>query len=153
MGRVEGNPVGGKMLQAHERDWASLLLSLFLSFLYCAFVAVGGLLGVETVRVAIVWVAAYAMYWLLFSVLQVWWWRKRYGNFWRPVYAWSLLAFTCLSPFEHRKVQRRGFDHAAEKAGINRGNRGSPHEPLLLSQRVSGGSSYARAKPGLCGGR
>ena len=99
LGHVDRIPVTGKTPQAQHGDWWSLVFSLFLSFLYCALLAFVGALGAETVTVRVVWIAAWAVYWLVFAVLQVWWWRKGYGNFWRPVYAWSLFAFICLSLF------------------------------------------------------
>jgi len=35
-------------------------------------------------------------WWLLFAVLQARWWRKGYGNFWRPIYAYTLFGLMAI---------------------------------------------------------
>jgi hypothetical protein len=73
-----------------------LLSSLAASFVFCAFFALGGVLGAETFEGWIAWMVGWGAYWLLFAVLQAYWWRKGYGNFWRPVYAYTLFGFMAI---------------------------------------------------------
>jgi hypothetical protein len=70
-----------------------LFLALLYSFLFCAFLAFGGVLGAETLGAWIGWMIAWALWWLLFGVLQWRWWRRGDTKFWRPIYAYSLFIF------------------------------------------------------------
>jgi hypothetical protein len=85
--------IGNTIIGAGEHSLLGLVRSLLVSLLFCGFFALGGAFGAETVDVWVAWAEGWAVYWLVMAVLQVWWWRKKYDQFWRPIYSWALTGF------------------------------------------------------------
>jgi hypothetical protein len=76
----------------------SLFLFLFLSLLFCA--AMGQMIIFNwdtTFGLWVGWNIAWGVIWLVFALLQIWWWSRGYEKFWRPLYAWTLFGNIVLS--------------------------------------------------------
>jgi hypothetical protein len=80
---------------------ATLGLYLLLSFLFC--VAMGPVFILfnwdTTFELWLGWTIAWGVVWIVFALLQVRWWARGDEKFWRPLYAWTLLAYVVLSLF------------------------------------------------------
>ena len=87
-GREWVDPFGGPGADRGEKLWVHLAAS----FGFCAFWGLAGILEAETFEFWFSWMAGWGVYWLVFALLQVRWWRKGYDHFWRPVYSWVLTA-------------------------------------------------------------
>ena len=85
----------GRLFEFREEAPPPLWRALFVSFLFCAGLALAGVLGAPSDRGFLLWTAGCAGYWLVFAVLQTWWWRRGYRGFWRPVYPTALLLGVC----------------------------------------------------------
>jgi hypothetical protein len=92
---ITGVRQGSERASAALSLW-QLLCSLAASFVFCALIAIGGVLGAASLSGWIVWSAFIGVYWLLFAGLQTYWWHKGYERFWRPVYAWLLFAWMAI---------------------------------------------------------
>jgi hypothetical protein len=93
VGATQGLPEAARPVLTASK----LFLALLYSFLFCAFLALGGGLGAETLGVWIGWMIGCALWWLLFALLQWRWWRRGDTKFWRPIYAYSLIAFMIMT--------------------------------------------------------